>query len=59
MPSEAKKYYEYALECTRLAGNAKTRDAREKLKELVRVWMDAAMREDELSGPRVALTSRH
>jgi len=46
MPSEAKKYLDYARECVRLAGHAETADARDKLIALARVWMDAAMTEE-------------
>jgi hypothetical protein len=59
MPSEAKKYLEYARECMRLAGHAETPDTREKLIGLARVWMDAAMREEEYAGQRVALNVPH
>jgi hypothetical protein len=31
MPSEAKKYHNYARECVRLAGQAHTPEARDKL----------------------------
>jgi hypothetical protein len=46
MPSEAKKYLDYARECVRLAGQAENADARDKLIDLARVWMDAAITEE-------------
>jgi hypothetical protein len=55
MPSDAKKYADYARECVRLAGQAETPEARDKLIGLARVWMDAAMTEEELTGMQVAL----
>ena len=45
--SEAKKYHGYARECVRLAGRAETPELRDKLIELARVWMDAALTEEE------------
>jgi hypothetical protein len=45
--SEAKKYHGYARECVRLAGRAQTPELRDKLIELARVWMDAALTEEE------------
>ena len=50
MPSEAVKYIDYARECVRLAGHAETREARDKLIELARVWMDAAITEQDVAG---------
>jgi hypothetical protein len=47
MPSEAMKYEEYARECVRLAGHADTAEARDQLLDLARVWMDAAMTQEE------------
>jgi hypothetical protein len=47
MPSEAKKYEEYARECVRLAGHADSPEARDQLLDLARVWMDAALTEEE------------
>ena len=43
---EAKKYQGYARECLRQAEAANTPDAREKLIELSRVWMEAALNEE-------------
>jgi hypothetical protein len=54
MPSEAKKYEDYARECVRLAGHADQPDVRDQLLELARVWMDAAMSEDEAAAKRKA-----
>jgi hypothetical protein len=47
MASEANKYHNYARECVRLAGHAHTPEARDKLLDLARVWMDAAVTEEE------------
>ena len=47
MPSEAAKYLEYARECVRLAGHAVEAGERDKLVELARTWMQAAMTEEE------------
>jgi hypothetical protein len=52
MPSEAKKYLDYARECVRLAGYTETPEARDKLLELARVWMDAAMTEEQHAATR-------
>jgi hypothetical protein len=54
MPSEAKKYEDYARECVRLAGHADTPEARDQLLDLARVWMDAAMTEDEADKRKAA-----
>jgi hypothetical protein len=45
--SEAEKYHGYARECVRLAGRAETPELRDKLIELGRVGMDAALTEEE------------
>jgi hypothetical protein len=45
--SEAEKYLEYARECVRLADHADTPETRDKLFDVARVWMDAAMTEEE------------
>jgi hypothetical protein len=45
--SEARKYHTYARECLRLAETADKPDVREKLIELSRVWMDAALNEEK------------
>jgi hypothetical protein len=47
MPSEAEKYEQYARDCVRLAGRAATAELREQLLDLARVWMDAAMTEQD------------
>lgn len=47
MLSEAKKYHGYARECVRLAGRAETPELRDRFIELARVWMDAALTEEE------------
>jgi hypothetical protein len=45
---EANKYEGYARECLRQAEVANTPDAREKLIELSRIWMKAALNEERL-----------
>jgi hypothetical protein len=47
MGREAKKYLDYARECARQAEEAQTAELREKLIELSRVWMSAALAEDQ------------
>jgi len=47
MLSEAKKYHGYARECVRLAGQAQTPELRDQLIDLARIWMDAALIEEE------------
>jgi hypothetical protein len=47
MMSEAKKYHGYARECVRLAGAAETPELRDRLIDLARIWMDAALTEEE------------
>jgi len=42
---EANKYHAYARECLRQAETAEKPEAREKLMELSRVWMAAALNE--------------
>jgi hypothetical protein len=46
MSSEAKKYHAYARECLKLAEAAGRPDHREKLIELSKVWMEAAISEE-------------
>ena len=46
---EAKKYHAYARECLRQAETAEKPEAREKLIELSRVWIDAALREEKIA----------
>src|SRR5262245_65908335 len=43
MGAEAKKYFAYARECARQAGEATTAERRDKLLELARVWTIAAL----------------
>jgi hypothetical protein len=45
MLPDAKKYYAYARECLELAEQADSAETRQKLIELSRVWMEAALRE--------------
>jgi hypothetical protein len=47
MLSEARKYHGYARECVRLAGQAETPEQRDRLIDLARIWMDAALTEEE------------
>jgi hypothetical protein len=50
---EARKYYGYAHECTRLAEHADSVEKRNKLLELARVWIDAALTEEQLLQSRL------
>ena len=45
--SEAKKYHAYARECLKSAEEATRPDVRERLVELSRVWMEAALSEEQ------------
>jgi hypothetical protein len=45
MGREAKKYVAYARECARQADEATSADRRDRLLELSRVWMVAALME--------------
>jgi hypothetical protein len=47
MLSEAKKYLAYARECLQLAEKADTADIRERLLELSRAWMEAALEAEQ------------
>jgi hypothetical protein len=47
MMSEAKKYHAYARECLKLAEEATRPDVRERLVELSRVWLEAALSEEQ------------
>jgi hypothetical protein len=47
MLSDTKTYEDYARECVRLAGRARTPEVRDQLIELARLWMDAAITEEE------------
>jgi hypothetical protein len=47
MLSEAKKYHGYARECLKLAEESAQPDICERLIELSRVWMEAAVREEQ------------
>jgi hypothetical protein len=49
MPSEAAKYIDYARKCITLAKRAKSDTERDKLVDLARVWMSAAMAEEEVA----------
>lgn len=57
MPSQADKYLEYARECIRLAGYAVEAGERDKLVELARTWMQAAMTEEEAAAASSAKAS--
>jgi hypothetical protein len=57
MPSEDAKYLEYARECVRLAGYAVDEVERDKLLELARTWMQAAMTEEEAAAASSAKAS--
>jgi hypothetical protein len=45
---EANKYHAYARECLRQAQATDKAEIREKLISLSRVWMDAALNEEQL-----------
>jgi hypothetical protein len=45
---EANKYHAYARECLRQAETTDKAETREKLTDLSRVWMDAALNEERL-----------
>ena len=45
--AEAKKYHAYARECLKLAEAATRSDIRQRLMELSRVWMEAALKEEQ------------
>jgi len=49
MSWQAKKYRGYATECVRLAKQADSIEKRNKLLELARVWMDAALVEEQFA----------
>ena len=51
MGAEARKYFAYARECARQAGEATTAERRDKLLELSRVWMIAALTEGDIAVP--------
>jgi hypothetical protein len=50
MASQANKYHRYARECVRLAEEENSIEKRNKLLELARVWMDAAIIEEQAAG---------
>ena len=52
MLPEAKKYHAYARECLELAEQTDSAQTRQKLIELSRVWMEAALREEGILKPR-------
>lgn len=54
MLSEAKKYHAYARECLQQAQHAQKPETRDKLIELSRVWLEAALREEGLVLQRCA-----
>jgi hypothetical protein len=49
MSWQAKKYRGYARECFRLANQADSLKKHNKLLELARVWMDAALVEEQFA----------
>ena len=51
MGVEAKKYFAYARECARQAREATSAERRDKLLELSRVWMIAALTEGNVVVP--------
>ena len=58
MSYEAKKYRAYARECLRLAEKTDKTQIREKLINLSRVWLDAALNEERLDN-RAPGTASH
>ena len=46
MPADAKRYWQYAQECSRQAVEAATPELRDQLLDLARVWTEAAMCEE-------------
>jgi len=50
-PGSAKEFEEFAQDCVRLAEQADTPDLREKLLNLTREWMRAAMPNQDLAVP--------
>jgi hypothetical protein len=48
--SEAQKYHRYARDCLRLAEQATDVARRDKLLDLAREWLDAALTEEEFAG---------
>ena len=50
--SEAQQYRAYARECLEMAEKADTPEQREKLIELSRVWMQAALEQERKSAQR-------
>jgi tRNA U34 5-methylaminomethyl-2-thiouridine-forming methyltransferase MnmC len=57
MLSEANKYHTYARECLKLAEIATTPEIRQKLIELSRVWMEAALAEEKHNLNKAASTT--
>jgi hypothetical protein len=55
MSWEARKYHAYARECSRLAEQADSIEKRNKLLELARVWLDAAIIEEQIAAEGRAL----
>jgi hypothetical protein len=51
MGAEARKYFAYARECARQAREATSAERRDKLLELSRVWMIAALTEGNVVVP--------
>ena len=51
MGAERKKYFAYARECARQAREATSAERRDKLLELSRVWMIAALTEGNVVVP--------
>jgi hypothetical protein len=58
MSWQAKKYRGYATECVRLAKQADSIEKRNKLLELARVWMDAALVEEQFATDAMPLSPR-
>jgi hypothetical protein len=50
MLAKAREYQERARDCVRMANEADSEEARDKLLEVARAWMDAALVEIEEEG---------
>jgi hypothetical protein len=50
MLGKAREYQEYARECVRMAQEADSEETRDRLLEIAKVWMDAALIEVDEEG---------
>jgi hypothetical protein len=56
--SEAKKYHGYARECLWLAEQADKPETRQRLVELSRIWIEAALTEEKKPGAQAFQRSK-